>query len=102
MSRVSVCLLSLILIALGLSACDQQPSSSAPAAATTQPTTQKIESAITAGTDAVATNTSCPVSGEKVDPQSGKMTYQGQAYGFCCDDCLEMFKANPGKFTAVQ
>lgn len=42
----------------------------------------------------------CPVSGEKLDMEKVKATidYKGMRYGFCCNDCVTAFKADPAKF----
>ena len=105
MKKANAKVLGIFLIAMGLAACDQQssnpqPSSSSPVQAT-QPSVgglgQDTDSA-----DAIVTNTSCPVSGEKVDPQISQISYEGQAYGFCCDDCRDAFKANPAKYSVAQ
>jgi YHS domain-containing protein len=41
----------------------------------------------------------CPVSGDKIE-QEGKYTYEykGKVYNFCCADCLNKFKKEPGKY----
>lgn len=43
----------------------------------------------------------CPVSGEKVlkSEAAGPYSYKGEDVYFCCNDCLEKFKADPEKFT---
>ncbi|MCX5671438.1 MAG: YHS domain-containing protein, partial [Planctomycetota bacterium] len=43
-----------------------------------------------------------PVCGMTVDPadSSGPYEYQGKAYYFCCDGCLEQFRADPEKYAA--
>lgn len=97
--------LGIFLIAMGLAACDQEPSTSSTPVQTTQPAGQVAEGvdlAAAGRADAVVFNTSCPVSGEKVDPQSAKTAYKGKTYGFCCDDCLDAFKANPAKYAVAQ
>lgn len=90
------------LIVMGLAACEQESttSPSTMSAQTTQPAShaEGAKQAAAAGADAIAINTSCPVSGEKVDPRGSKVTYNGKTYGFCCDDCVEAFNANPAKY----
>ncbi|MFY9315928.1 MAG: heavy metal translocating P-type ATPase [Burkholderiales bacterium] len=45
-----------------------------------------------------------PVCGMQVDPATTahKLEHEGRLYAFCCDGCLEMFKANPSKYTAAK
>jgi YHS domain-containing protein len=45
--------------------------------------------------------TVCPLSGKKfeVDADSGRYSYQGYTFVFCCADaCLEKIEADPGKY----
>ena len=56
---------------------------------------------INAPSDATATNTRCPVSRKGVDANGPKVVYKDQVYGFCCEDCLDTFKAEPEKFVAA-
>lgn len=103
MQKVDTKVLGIFLIAMGLAACDQQPSSSPVPVQATQPAgdaAEGVDLATTAG--AIAINTSCPVSGDKIDLQARKATYKGQTYGFCCDDCQGAFMANPDKYISVQ
>ncbi len=37
---------------------------------------------------------------EKVDPNGKTYVYNGKTIGFCCDDCVDKFKANPEKYMA--
>ena len=49
---------------------------------------------------APATNTQCPISGDKVDPKdpdAPRAAYNGKTYVFCCDDCKEEFQKDPRK-----
>lgn len=60
----------------------------------TEPTTQ-------AAIALPATNTSCPVSGDEVDPTDPKLprvAYLGKTYVLCCKDCVPDFEKNPAKF----
>ena len=43
-----------------------------------------------------------PVCGMTVDPASaaGQVEYRGHTYYFCCQHCVEKFKANPERFLA--
>ena len=52
--------------------------------------------------DASAESATDPVCGMRVDPATAKDSwqYQGRKYYFCCDGCLEMFRADPGRFLA--
>ncbi|MDD5246027.1 MAG: YHS domain-containing protein [Candidatus Omnitrophica bacterium] len=44
-------------------------------------------------------NTICPVSGEKIDPQTkATYEYQGRIINFCCPVCVEEFKKDPEKY----
>jgi YHS domain-containing protein len=42
----------------------------------------------------------CPVTGETVakTEAKGPVTYEGKEYYFCCNSCVEKFKADPAKF----
>ena len=42
----------------------------------------------------------CPVSGKemKKSEAKGSHVYNGKTYYFCCADCLEKFKQDPGKY----
>ena len=110
MQKTNAKWLGVFITVMGLAACDQQPSNQQPSisstpAQATQPADHVAEGAdlvAAASADARAINTSCPISGEKIDPQGQKMTYKGQIYGFCCDDCLDAFKANPAKYAVAQ
>ncbi|MBI1335923.1 MAG: YHS domain-containing protein [Phycisphaera sp.] len=55
-----------------------------------------------AAEDAVAVNAKCPVSGDPIDAKGAKVVYDGKVYGFCCDDCIKAFKANPAKYAKAQ
>ena len=46
-----------------------------------------------------AGNRTCPVSGEDID-EKAKVTYEykGRIYNFCCPECVEEFKKDPGKY----
>lgn len=46
-----------------------------------------------------ATNTKCPVMGEKVNPaKSPKTVVRGQEYYLCCKGCDKKLQANPDKY----
>lgn len=94
--------LVIFLFAMGLAACNQHPSTPGQTTSSAEHVTQGVQSAIAAPPDAIAINTSCPVSGERVDPQGRKVTYQGQTLGFCCDDCVDAFMANPTQYPVTQ
>ena len=48
-----------------------------------------------------AEQTTCPVSGEKIDKAtSPHVDWQGQRIYFCCDKCPPKFKADPEKYFA--
>ncbi len=42
----------------------------------------------------------CPVSGEsfKIEPDSKKVSYEGEIYYFCCPDCVALFNADQKKY----
>ncbi len=47
-------------------------------------------------------NKICPVTGERIDPQSeATYEYQGKTYHFCCSMCIPKFKKNPEKYIEV-
>lgn len=45
-------------------------------------------------------NKICPVSGDKIDDEGRKATYEynGKIYNFCCPMCIETFKKDPEKY----
>ncbi|MFH1189137.1 MAG: YHS domain-containing protein [Candidatus Omnitrophota bacterium] len=45
-------------------------------------------------------NTTCPVSGEKVDGVNF-YEYNGKWYGMCCPACADKFKKDPKKYSAI-
>jgi YHS domain-containing protein len=49
-------------------------------------------------TPSVAINKFCPVTREAVDPKIPTMQYKGMTIGFCCEDCIKDFKADPEKY----
>ena len=67
---------------------------------TTQPGASLKAVDVPSGT--LAMNPMCPVGHEPVDPSGKKVKYKGQVYGFCCADCVEHFKADPGKYETAQ
>ena len=70
----------------------------APATMPSMPaTTQAAGASASAATIA---NAKCPVGGEDVDPKGKTVTYQGKTIGFCCDECIESFQKEPGKYAA--
>ena len=46
-------------------------------------------------------NKTCPVEGKdhEVDPKV-TVVYKGKTIGFCCEDCIPKFKADPDKYLA--
>lgn len=42
--------------------------------------------------------TTCPIMGKPID-KSVSVEYQGQKVYFCCQGCIEKFKAEPEKYT---
>ena len=48
---------------------------------------------------AAATNTKCPVQGEKIDPKtSPKVVVRGREYYICCKSCGPKLSADPDKY----
>jgi len=45
-----------------------------------------------------ATNTLCPVTGEKVTAKSKKVVVRDQEYFYCCGGCENQLKASPDKY----
>ncbi|MEW6336192.1 MAG: YHS domain-containing protein [Acidobacteriota bacterium] len=55
-----------------------------------------------AGAAPATPQTTCPVSGEKIDKAAGAhLDWQGQRIYFCCDSCIGKFKADPEKYFAT-
>jgi len=63
--------------------------------AAADPTTQPAEAP---ATQPVAVNKFCPVTREPVDPKVPTVQYDGKTIGFCCEDCIKDFKADPEKY----
>ncbi|MBL4702634.1 MAG: YHS domain-containing protein [Phycisphaeraceae bacterium] len=38
---------------------------------------------------------------KNVNSASHALNFQGQTIGFCCDDCIKPFNANPEKYAAA-
>lgn len=47
-----------------------------------------------------AGNKFCPVTGEPIDNMT-TYEYKGKIYNFCCPQCINAFKANPGKYSVI-
>jgi YHS domain-containing protein len=45
-----------------------------------------------------ATNTTCPVAGDKVTAKSGKVVVRGREYYICCPACGPKLQADPDKY----
>lgn len=45
-----------------------------------------------------ATNTLCPVAGEKVDAKAKTVVVRGQEYRICCAGCDKKLAADPDKY----
>jgi YHS domain-containing protein len=43
-------------------------------------------------------NKICPVTKEAVDPKVPTVQYEGKTIGFCCEDCIKQFNADPEKY----
>jgi YHS domain-containing protein len=43
-------------------------------------------------------NKFCPVTRDAVDPKVPTVQYKGLTIGFCCEDCVKDFKADPEKY----
>ncbi len=79
-------ILILAIIAVGLAGCHSNSS------ATAQSDTQ-----MTAGKPI---NKYCPVNrGDEIDPNVTTV-YKGKTIGFCCPDCVDIFKKDPDKYLA--
>jgi YHS domain-containing protein len=57
---------------------------------TTAPTSQPANKPV---------NKLCPVGKEDIDPKV-TYVYKGKTIGFCCEDCIPKFKADPDKYMA--
>jgi len=54
---------------------------------------------VAAPTPKPATNTKCPVMGEKINPaKSPKVVVRGQEYFLCCKGCDKKLQADPDKY----
>jgi YHS domain-containing protein len=56
-----------------------------PAAPATQPTTRPI-------------NAMCPVMPDDEVDGDYTLVYEGRVIGFCCEDCVDKFRANPQRY----
>jgi YHS domain-containing protein len=63
------------------------------ATASAEPTTMPT-------TAPMVVNKLCPVTHEAVDPKIPTVQYKGLTIGFCCEDCIKDFNANPEKYVA--
>lgn len=45
-----------------------------------------------------AWNSVCPVAGEKITNNNFTYEYQNKIWAFCCQSCLDKFKADPEKY----
>lgn len=44
-------------------------------------------------------NKNCPVEPDNaIDSSVETVTYKGKVVGFCCEDCVKVFKKNPDKY----
>ncbi|MCG8432118.1 MAG: hypothetical protein MJA29_13235 [Candidatus Omnitrophica bacterium] len=87
---ILVMVMSMVIASGGLFAvgvCSEDAPAASPAA---EPETVKVG------------NTICPVTGEAVEDAT-KTTYvhEGREYNLCCPACIEIFKADPGKYIAI-
>ena len=50
----------------------------------------------------IGDRTTCPVSGEEfiVSATSPRVEHDGKTYYFCCTECVDKFRADPGKYAA--
>ena len=44
-------------------------------------------------------NQYCPVDGRQIDITTYWVDYGGKTIGFCCKECKETFKSNPGRYS---
>lgn len=80
-------ILLLAMIVAGLAGCTHS-TPPAPAAAETEMTAGK------------PVNKYCPINrGDEVDPNVTTV-YKGKTIGFCCEDCVDIFKKDPDKYMA--
>lgn len=72
----------------------------APVASTDSVPPAQAEELKAAGEAKVGDRTRCAVSGDvfTVEADSPKAEYQGKTYFFCCDSCVDDFKADPARY----
>ena len=79
----------------------------APQAMTHNPGAMKLAAAAESAQPVVKAvnvgNKVCPVSGQKIGSmgEGVKHEYNGKIYNFCCGGCIDPFKKDPVKYTAV-
>jgi YHS domain-containing protein len=80
-----------ILLSIGLAGCNDTnkdaPRKDDAARPATRPTTKPV-----------AFNKFCPIEPEHAIDKDVLYTYNGKAYGFCCEGCIDEFKKNPEKY----
>lgn len=72
-------IVGLVLVSLAFSGCGKKEDSTSK----TSDAMDKIK----------AINTVCPITGEPVDPEIATAKLGSKNVGFCCDDCVEKWKA---------
>jgi len=77
-------LLASALIVTGCTKAKDEAPADKPAPGATQP--EKTAST-------AAMNTVCPISGDPVSATGQTVAFQGQAIGFCCDDCIDSWNS---------
>ncbi len=45
-------------------------------------------------------NKTCPITHDAINPKGKTVEYKGKTIGFCCEDCIKDFNADPEKYMA--
>ncbi|MFG0248148.1 MAG: YHS domain-containing protein [Phycisphaeraceae bacterium JB051] len=88
----------LAVVSLTLAGCGKEEAPATPASDITVPTSQPATTQPQA--KAQFDNELCPVGKHPISGKGVAVEYKGKTYGFCCDDCAPVFKADPEKYLA--
>tara|TARA_B100000609_G_C17179691_1_gene416388 strand:- start:569 stop:922 length:354 start_codon:yes stop_codon:yes gene_type:complete len=87
----------LAVASMTLAGCGKEEAPATPASDVTVPTSQPTTTQPQAKFD----NELCPVGKHPITGKGVAVEYAGKTYGFCCDDCAPIFKADPAKYVTA-
>ncbi|MCG3173354.1 MAG: hypothetical protein GMKNLPBB_01551 [Myxococcota bacterium] len=80
---------------------EETPAAGPPAAGAKAPESSPADKIVPPGEARTGDKTVCPVMREHdfvVQADSPKVEYKGKTYYFCCEECIDTFKAEPEKY----